>query len=428
MSKGWKVVMKFKISKKLESGTIECLILFMCLYVLESMFFREETSASFRIFFSLILTFMMTIISRKKFTINKKLLLFLAAYIVTQVLSWAIHGFDVTYDIYNMLILLLVVLLVSRIEKITYIKCYVDFIYFIAIISTILWGLRIIAPGILSILPVFSGWHGTSDFRFAVLGIVDISSMNVRNFGTFYEPGLFGIYLNIALYFLLFEDNVTFKNRNRKMFVIIAGVLSTLSTSAFISIVLLLIAILFNKPQSGNSVLKNIRKTKRYILFISLLGLAFISFYFFNNHRAYLFLISKFNEISWGMSLDNTTMGSGYERYRSFIYALQLMVYDPIFGCGVSIFKEKFDGIIGTFTPLNWMCLYGFFLGSFINYAYLKNSFIFKNNIKGTIVLALFWMSLVVSQNLYNDFIILMLISYNIISISTGNKNRYTLP
>ena len=389
-------------------------VVFLLIFILESMFFREETSASVRGAIAFAISFLYAFFICKVRIINKRVLHMLMIMLFVRCLNWVFYGINTEYDIYNIVIWTIAALFVSSISFEKFSKAYIKVLSSIGLVSSILFVVRIVYPRLLSYLPVYRGWHGDGVFTNAILGICDLSSNNVRNYGVFYEPGLHGIFQCIALYILLFREE---KINLFYLICISLGILTSLSTNGLISAFFLVIAYIFD------SNVINIRQ-KKNILRCLVTGIILLIIYLYKNPHAFSYLFGKFSEmrISSVHSMNSTDVGSGYERLRSVVYSAQILVLNPLFGCGWQAFIEKFNNIISTFTPLNWLCLYGWPVGIMLNYYYVRYEIKCKRNPWSKTLLILFMFTLIMTQNLYNDVIIIIFILYNVNS-SNLSKN-----
>ena len=155
----------------------------------------------------------------------------------------------------------------------------------------------------------------------------------------------------------------------KKIAVLVVALLSALSTNGYICAALLFLAFFFVKTQFS-------RKIKRRIL-ILLVGLVvFVIIFFAINPTAFSFLVDKFSEINMSGEVSMRETGSGYERWRSVILALEAIWINPIFGVAANGWQTLFSNVIGTATPLNWFGMYGLLYGLIMNFFYLKSAVI----------------------------------------------------
>lgn len=393
--------------KKSRDFIVLCMV-FLLIFLLESMYFKEETSASVRGSISLgVITLYFFMVHKER--INRNVLFALFILLSVRCLNWIFYGINFEFDIYNIVMWIIAALLITSMSFEQFSKAYIKVLSTVGIVSSILFAIRLIRPNLLYYLPTYSGWHETSIFANAILGICDLSSNNLRNFGVFYEPGLHGIFQCIALYFLLFREK---KIKILYLVCISLGIFSSLSTNGIISAFILVLAYVFNNKTIS-------RKQKQNILLCLFASIVFLIIYLCRNPQAFSFLIDKFSEISVSGTrfINSTDTGSGYERVRSVVYSASLLFVNPLFGCGWPVFLDKFKNIIATFTPFNWLCIYGWPVGLLLNYYLIKYELKNKRNIISKILLIIFQITLIVTQNLYNDIIIIILILYNVKNI-----------
>ena len=116
----------------------------------------------------------------------------------------------------------------------TFFFYYQKIVFFLCIYSLVALLIYFIFPQIINFLPVI---HRNVDkdisynFYNAFFSILTNNSYVTRNFGFFWEPGAFAIFINIALYYELFNKDVS---SLRNIVVFFITVLSTLSTLGII--------------------------------------------------------------------------------------------------------------------------------------------------------------------------------------------------
>lgn len=204
----------------------------------------------------------------------------------------------------------------------------VRIIVFFAGISIILYTFTNVSPGIRSML--------VSSFSFIKPmhgGIEEEISSNVgqsliiyfiprdhliRNSGPFWEPGMFAVFINIALAINLLKVR---KVMNRDNLILIIASLTTLSTSSYISTILIL-ALYFL------GIKRNLK---------SLFGLVPVAV------GVLLFLNSDFG---YAKIVDNSQDDEAYSRFGAMIYHLESIEKHPVIGTGFQSDNRSVENLI----------------------------------------------------------------------------------
>lgn len=214
-------------------------------------------------------------------------------------------------------------------------------IKFLAIYSLITFALSILFPSLMDFLPYVER-NGTS-YHNAVFSIVSDSTYVTRNFGIFWEPGAYSIYLNVALYFELFENKFDIK----RVVLLAATILSTLSTLGIVCMAILFCALL----TTDNKVTS--KRIKGLVLVAGAFGFVFLVVYGGD------FIYHVFNKLKFS---GNTVNDSTAVRINAIIYPFNTFLSEPYFGVGYDQYlfiQERFCDNMATCTFINWLCLFG---------------------------------------------------------------------
>ena len=227
-------------------------------------------------------------------------------FFITSVLNGFRYGF-----LYNML-LLFVSLLFSRICALEDFKKYFcAFTYILAIISLIAYFLYQINPSLFGVFPVYRIEGGE---EFICLYMADIyKPLSFRNFGIFREPGVYMIYLNLALFIEWFSKTPSLK----KVFVYLLCLLTTISTAGLL---IGLLIITFGI----------VAKKKSKLVFVVLPIIA-IAWYFVNNSELPLDVL-LFSKLEEGNS-------NAIVRWASITVPLNMFISNPL-GVGPEGYNE----------------------------------------------------------------------------------------
>ena len=251
--------------------------------------------------------------NKKKSTIlDNKLLLFLS--VITLVVG-LVHGFTSPTYFYKVFLYLLIFFMIRSSSSDDIQKSFYRVTFFFAALSLVFY----VSVGILGmqyLLPLsIEGGAGASyntNFLYSQL-----SGWAIRNCGIFREPGVFQIYLNIALLF--------YYNQNKNALitkisaVLIIAIITTLS-SAGITVMMAIVLMQY--------LLLRHSSVKSTIIFVSF---AIIAGYM---------IMSSFDEIFYKLQLGVEGSGSAFARYYSLIIPMKMWWDYPIFGCGASQFNN----------------------------------------------------------------------------------------
>ena len=221
----------------------------------------------------------------------------------------------------------------------TFVERFVKMIVFLAVISLIGFCIVSIAPDILKkimiehkeILNTYWSTYSVSLYG----GILFAFSTDMaRNIGIFHEPGLYQIVLNSALYLMLFKRdklNITNKQYNVFLFVLVIALLSTMSTTGIIGMIALFcVYFVFYKEKTN-------RKIKGLLL-VTIISAIIVSY--FSGGGGYLdkYVFSKILSDEGQIDFSNST---GSSRILSLISDLSIF-RQHIFGIGYVNYNNAF--------------------------------------------------------------------------------------
>jgi uncharacterized membrane protein len=207
----------------------------------------------------------------------------------------------------------------------------------------------------------------TTDAHVYNLGLCMVSFENayVRNMSIFREPGVFMIYLNLAVIFeLLFKE----KFNRYHLLVFILAIFTTVSTAAFIALITIFTAYLFTRSNT-----KTAMRNKAYIIGVFFLGL----FVLLVSGELYALIFDKIGK-------DNIADGSSLARGVSVLANINIFVDNFLFGVGIKHYPDIFAkytlDLIGlsmdvgnnTNTITTVFAIYGLLLGGFLVYMILS--------------------------------------------------------
>ncbi len=216
-----------------------------------------------------------------------------------------------------------------------------------------------------------------------------------RNFGCFMEPGMFQVYLNLALIYELFSETISLK----RVILLCGAIVTTFSSAGFITTAIILLAFMWNKNDLNKSI-------KKKITFLSMIAITLIIYLYVNGYLGrYGTVFQKFLEFSGN--------GSASERMEAVNLALETIRDNPIFGTGWGNWANIFlaSGIL-TCTPLNWFAIYGVLYGFVCNAGIFLTGIHNATNRMAGILIAISVLMAVVSQDVSGDVLMLIIIFY----------------
>lgn len=316
------------------------LLVFGCLFC-SSMYMYESYSGYVSSIILLIFSFAICLIKIKY--LGKSQLINCMIVLIVIACSMVFNRSFESIDFHSIIIVVAAFFVMQSFLYVDFLKKYVDCILFIALFSIAVYFLYIIAPALFN---SFSRhlWRNESvlfvNLWFAVVPV----SMNdyFRNFGIFYEPGIFQFYLNTALIIELFlKGNINIA----RIIIFTTAIITTLSTSGYISLVLILFVY-------GVSVITGTGKKKglyRKVIFLSVVAILLLIFIALMDRGIIgSRVFSKFSA--------TRESGSFYDRTNAIGYAISKINKNPLLGVAARGIADSYNA---TFTPLNWMMLYG---------------------------------------------------------------------
>ena len=263
----------------------------------------------------------------------------------------------------------------TELDQKRFVKSYISMMTLIVIASLIVHVLKDFLVE-LNIFPIITGYKGQrfANFFFANVRVNSVSSF--RNWGPFWEPGVYQAYLIVSLLFLLF-DNIKFKYKGMMIVLHVITIGTVMSTTGFLAIPFLLIAFILNRSCS-----------KKFLLFKIIIVVMIFGFilWFVNSSYFDIIFTNKFQ------------MGSNIDRIVTVRYGIQLFLQKPVFGHS-SAYTARFHEIGGqafaiTNTYIANLVVFGMAMGM------LSVLFIYrfaKSYRKSSIVTLLVFISLLVS-------------------------------
>lgn len=275
----------------------------------------------------------------------------------------------------------------------------------IALFSLIVY---VLAPMLkdLSYFPLITNTSGKT-LKCFFLSNIDVNPDGLlRNWGPFWEPGVFQTYLNLALFFLFQEKNYSFK----ASLILILGIITTFSTTGIISLILIL---------CGEYIKNNKLSQKKIIFsFFAVVGIILL----LSNPKIYEIVFGKFNK-------DNFAFLSTQSRLAGVKVNLQIMAKSPILGVGVSKLNNYIETFVVNegltfFSNTNGLLMnfsiYGCLLG--VCYLYALRRFTVSNFSNKRVSMVLF---ILLIMQLFAEPLINSYLFNTIIFMTVGEESKY---
>ena len=296
----------------------------------------------------------------------------------------------------SMVIYALTGFVVYRIDEENAPKVYVKVVAFFASISIFFFTIQVIFGP--SAFPefIFRDVNYRSEYGFLLYTICKI---NMRNYGIFYEPGVYQTVISVAIFFLLYHDNLKLRDNTIRSYLIILtlAMLTTRSTTGYITL-----AILYSF-----NILSGSGSKKMKALFLSMLAAAVISFDYFANGTEsllYTIVLGKFAEIGFNNGYYRYGTSGGARVYLIDI-ALQVLRSNPLTGIGSNSYYSSFlSGTVWENSGTgNILCITiakrGIVFTTFAIFYFLQKAFQNKKNIYSFIAFVLVFFNTIFAQS-----------------------------
>ena len=277
--------------------------------------------------------------------IKKRLLFLLLLYVFTMLLSGLLFS-----NLKQTLILIICITMGFTVANFVrysrFKRIYRNFMLFLAIFSLVTFAVSFLFPSLISALPIAK--NDTLTYRNAIFSVIATNDLSIRNYGFFWEPGAFAIFLNIAL---LFE--MTDKSQNIVRLLIFAvAIVTTLSTLGIICLAILIAVYVFNNSYN----VQNYKRNRTILISISLIAVAFVLL------RENNFIYNVFGKLK--PSESGKINFSTQSRINAVIYPFKDFLSSPIIGVGYNQYMKtstEYCNDMATCTFINWISIYGIF-------------------------------------------------------------------
>lgn len=273
---------------------------------------------------------------------------------------------------------------------------FTGIIDFLCLFSLVALALYIICPSIAEILPVVKRSRGITYYN-GLFAILSNNPYATRNYGIFWEPGAFAIFINIVLYHHLFSANSRIDIKRVVLYTF--TIITTLSTLGIICMMILFGVLMCT--QAGIS--------KRHKLILGM-GLFAAGLYLVFSNSDFMFHV--FGKLNFSEKINSSTG----VRLNAVKYPLQAFLTSPLVGIGYDAFlilQERFCSGMATMTLLNWYTIYGVLGGTLPTYSVFKYFNLQTKNLITKIGLFLFSLVLFSTENFVQITFIYLLIFYS---------------
>ena len=202
----------------------------------------------------------------------------------------------------------------------TVFRCYSKILLVLSIVSLIPFIIHYINSNFFSFLPTVKNVSNISFHCGGLFNLVLIDRQQIRNYGIFREPNIFGFFIVLAL---IYEVVMKEKPSIRVCFVFIITIISTLSTMGFISLAILFIVFLLNGKKKFGA--KMFYFLIPIVIACAMLFSAIIIKFFVNGQKI-ISLQTRLSSILANLKVfkDNILFGTGIKNYtEAFVLALQ---------------------------------------------------------------------------------------------------------
>lgn len=231
---------------------------------------------------------------------------------------------------YQRVTLILLALFTARnIEYDRFVECFLSIMRVIAIVSLVGFVFHSIIESS-DLFPVIMTGNGKIPFKTLFFTNIRYGVPVNRNFGPFWEPGAYQIYLNWALFYELNRSN---RINIVAVLLFAVTILTTKSSAGVIILGFVFICFYLKKEKK-----KTIKKTY-YKMAIFIFVLAGILFIINNNHLMFM-LFSKFSSLLTDHSTIHSGNVSAYTRIYSVFANLDIIRDYPLFGIGSDAIKQ----------------------------------------------------------------------------------------
>ena len=260
------------------------------------------------------------IIINKKLKIHKEKIFIYIALIICLISSLVFNN-DITGGyFYRIFVLGLSILISEYINMEEFWMYFVRIMKVISISAIIGYGLKLINNYIFNMFPVITNVSG---FRYSNLFITCIPENTegfLRSYGIFREPGVYQMFLIVAMIIYMFVIN---EKKTFDLIIFTVALLLTFSTTGYIALIILLIGYFIKKQNLSE------KKSRIKAKFMMILGLVFTYLMLFTD----ILYKEEYGSVFGKFSSNN---GSLNARWASIITNIDMFFESPVFGKGIT--------------------------------------------------------------------------------------------
>lgn len=242
-------------------------------------------------------------------------------------------------------------------------------VLFLAAISLLGFLIHLTIPSVLTRLPIITNRANNSFYTIYVYNALTYSYRNViRNYGIFREPGVYQMYLIMAV---LFQTYVLNDRKVLNYIILFGTIFTTLSTTGYIAMLVCFILILKKRDLLNNN--------KKFVFLA--IGIFVVAYLFLNTD---LLSFSETGVTSVFGKLFDSQRRTTVSRFASIVVNLKMFAQNPIFGIGLTRIDNQFPeytySLFGVYTPHNTNTIFiqfaahGFIYGCIWVYAFYRAS------------------------------------------------------
>lgn len=334
-----KIICELKKYSAVKYAWVFLFSIFMFVLADTSFYSVNVLTGAVRLIICVLIACLMLICSKNRY-VSQKQLLILFFFVCNVLISSLIYN-SIKSGIIIIICMIPAFIISARCPLKLFIYAYNKILYFLSIWSLVTLLIFLFQPGIISLFPSIASDARDYQVFNLIFSVVSNNAYVIRNFGVFWEPGTFSIFLNLSLLFNLFY---TTQLNKRYVFVLALAIISTMSTLGIVCMVILFISYIVNDSKVSSF------RSKSIILAVSVVFLLIVVFY------GQDFLYHVFNKLT---DEDNE---STVTRTASVLFVGRAFLENWLFGIGMdnfNILQEQRCFNMATCTPLNWIAVYG---------------------------------------------------------------------
>lgn len=369
-------------------------------------YFHEHITAYLIPFLLTLIVVVLFIAQKKELIIQKNAFVIVFLLVFNHVFSSLVSGDNLLSIYLGIVAIITAALVVVLYSKREFLDFFCRVLYILCLGSIICFVLAILASGIIRLFPALYDSHGIAGY-FTGVSFIQLKTKWVatRNASIFWEPGVFQTFILLAF---AYEISKYGMKRTRYALVYMLAAITTMSSTAFIGLGIMLIIWLVEVNSQRNFKFFRIAIS---LLIVTTLGIIVFSWI----PQGYSNLtLDKLQDLINGDS-SNISVSS---RVDSIIYPLKSFFASPVWGVGANGLAEWTD-VVGhsmrTCTPINWFARYGLLFGLISNVGFmnvLDSLYMVKTN---RILVCILFLLIISSEAYTLNSAILVFVFYGIV-------------